>query len=267
MIEFDDYTILRRLDPGGMTEISLASRPGEKPVILRCMKPDYARKRRWRKMFFHGAKVLQVLDHPNVVRIIDVQRNYPLPYMVLEYVPSKTLRSRILNRDPLIHGNLLRLLRQMAAALGHVHSSGYLHLDFKPENLLVDDNAHVTLIDFDLAMRRTKRPARVRSLDGTPFYMPREMLLQRTVDERTDIYALGVTAYEMVVYRQPFGGETLAEARVAQADLATRPDLLASNSDGVTSGLQEVIFKCLAKEPPARYPSMGLVQKALESLV
>lgn len=267
MVEFDDYTILRRLDPGGMTEIYLASKKGSEPVILRCMRPEFARKRKWRKMFFHGAEILQVLDHPNVVRILDVKRSYPLPYMVLEYVPSRTLRSLILNRDAIIHHNLLLLMRQMAAALGHVHSSGFLHLDFKPENLLVDEKAHVTLIDFDLATRRRGRPARVRTLDGTPFYMPREMLLHRTVDERTDIYALGVTAYEMVVYRKPFGGYTLGEAQVAQADLTTLPDLLASNSDGVTTELQQVIFKCLAKEPAARYPSMGLVQKALESLI
>ena len=69
----------------------------------------------------------------------------------------------------------------------------------------------------------------------------------------------------MVVYRKPFGGYTLGEAQVAQADLTTLPDFLAS--DGVTTGLQQVIFKCLAKEPAARYPSMGLVQKALESLI
>ena len=99
----------------------------------------------------------------------------------------------------------------MAAALEHVHESGFLHLDFKPENILVTRNASVRLVDFDLAQPKPERPKKMSRNPGTPAYMAPEQLQREGMDQRTDIFAFGVSAYEVVTLAKPFPGDTPEE--------------------------------------------------------
>ncbi len=259
--------MIRRLPPGGTTDIYVARGLDSQVVVIRLLRPEFASKKKWRQLFFQGFEIMQSLDHPNIVRGIAIGDDADLPYAVIEYIDSQTLRSQILHRDEIIPNNLLFLLRQMASALYHVHSMGYLHLDFKPDNILLDKEAHLTLIDFDLALPLQRQAIKLKELDGTPPYLPRETLLKHTVDERTDIYALGVTAFEMITHRKPFGGHSPKEARTAQTDMSLPPGPLAGRFGAVTSSLESLIYKCLAKDPKERYPAMSLVVKALDDLV
>jgi serine/threonine-protein kinase len=249
-----------------MTDAYLARDAHKQPVVIRCLREDFARKHKWRKSFLQGADILGRLDHPNIVRLLETHDDFPY-YMVVEYVESKSLRSLILNKDPLIDSHRLFMLRQMAAALYYLHKQGYLHLDFKPDNLLVRHDAAMVLIDFDLVTPRQKRPPRHRELDGTPFYMPPESLRSHRVNELCDIYAFGITAYEMINFHKPFQADNLKEARHAQANPSAKPIPFRSGLTNVPSALQNLIFKCLAKDPKDRYPSMSLVLKDLEDLV
>ena len=266
MLQFTGYTTIRLLPPGGMTDIFMARDPKKRPVVIRCLRDEFAQQRKWRKNFIRGAEILQDFDHPNIVRLIELNPDSFPPYMVLEYLNAKTLRSLILAKDTLITDHLLVLLRQMASALYYVHSMGYLHLDFKPDNLLVAEDPHVTLIDFDLITPRSRRPFRVKELGGTLFYLPPEAQRHRRLGERADIYAFGVTAYEMVKFHKPFSGETVEEARKAQLDASTPPTPIQSKETSIHPGLESIILKCLAKVPDDRYPSMSQVLKALDSL-
>ena len=249
-----------------MAAIYIARDADKRIVVIRCLREDFAPRTKWRKSFLKGADILAKLDHPNIIRILEVHDRPPY-YMVIEYVDAKNLRSLILNRDLLIETHRLLLLRQMASALYYIHSMGYLHLDFKPDNLLVRTDASVKLIDFDLVTTHQRRPARLRELEGTPFYIPPEALRNRRVDERADIYAFGVTAYEMINYYKPFHADTLGKARRAQHDPIVKPAAFRPSASDVPPALQSLIFKCLAKAPVDRYPSMSLVMKDLEDLV
>ncbi len=266
-MKLSGFTTIRTLAPGGMTDVFLARNKEHDRVVLRRLSPEFARKRKWRKAFLRGATILERLDHPNIIQILDCAVDDGIPYMVLEYVESRTLRSLILAKDQLIADNLLSMMRQMAHALYYVHTMGYLHLDFKPDNLLVNDKARVTLIDFDLAIERRQKLTRYKKVDGTPFYLPPEALLHRRLDERADIYAFGVTAYEMINFHKPFRGDTLDQARAAQTRIAFAAEPLNLKATRLPPALESLILKCLAKDPEDRYPSMSSVLRALDQLV
>lgn len=265
--EFAGYSITRRLGSGGMTYLYVGVDGQHHRVVIRRLKPDYLRDRRIRGIFAHGAEILAKLHHPNVVRLIKYGALQDEPYMILEYVESRNLRELILHRDPLLTQNTLSLMRQMAAALSYVHVTGFIHLDFKPENLIVRNDGLVVLVDFDLAMERPSKPVRMNPLPGTFAYLPPETLARNTVDDQADIYAFGVTCYEMLTGHKPFEGVTVDDSKRMQMDPNVQPRRLKLHNVNVPPAMEQLIFKCLARRPEERYPSMSLVLKYLETMV
>ncbi|MBN1269103.1 MAG: serine/threonine protein kinase [Kiritimatiellae bacterium] len=265
--EFAGYPIIRDLTGGGMAHLYVCRAQDQSRVVVRVLKDQYARDRRFHKSFLHAAEVLAKLHHPNIVRLIRTGRDGPTPYMVIEYVDSRNLRDLILHRDPLLTQNPLPLILQMAAALFYVHSAGYVHLDFKPENLLIQENGHVVLVDFDLALEYRNKPIRLREVPGTPAYVAPEVLTERTVDERADIFSFGVTGYEMLTFHKPFEAVTVEQARALQINPAIPPTSLEQYNPSVPAALRSIVLKCLAKRPSDRYPSLSLVIKDLEAIL
>jgi len=261
------YTVARPLLGGGMADLFVAHDHQRRRVVIRCLKPAYARDRKIVKRFMASASILARLDHPHIAKCLDARKKRGSVYMIREYVDARNLRKLILNRDPLLAENTLSLIRQIAGALQYIHASGYLHLDIKPENILVDDNGHVTLIDFDLAMPRRGRAVKLKQLPGTPAYLPPETLAQHTVDEQTDIYSLGVTCFEMLTYHKPFEADTQERATALQMDPAVEPTPMREYNRQVPGALETILCKCLAKEPARRYPSMSLVVRDLEAIL
>lgn len=267
MQDFEGYSIVRRMPRGGMTDLFLALDQNKNRYVIRCLRDPYSRRWRWRRSFFKAAEIMTKLQHPNIVKIFDADFRQKQPYMVLEYIEAPNLRSLILNRSNVLTNNSLALLRQLAEALYYVHSMGYLHLDFKPDNILVTPEAHAVLIDFDLVVKTKPKGLRLRTARGTPFYMPPEALAHNRVNEQTDIYAFGVTAYEMYTFHKPFEADTVEAAHAAQTDRTTLPKPMSAHQPGISERIQSLIFKCLAKSPAARYPSMSSVLKDLGALV
>jgi serine/threonine protein kinase len=265
--EFAGYSITRRLASGGMTYLYVGVDAMQNRVVIRRLKPEYIRDRRIRATMLAGAEVLSKLHHPNIVRLIRFGTYQDEPYTVVEYVEARNLRELILRKDPLIYQNILTILRQMAAALSYVHLAGYLHLDFKPENLIVRNDGLVILIDFDLAIERKPKPVKVSPLPGTFAYLPPETLSRSLVDDQTDIYSFGVTCYEMLTGHKPYEGVTLEDARKAQMDPNSRPMRLKFHNVQVPAAMESLIFKCLAYRQEERYPSMSLVMRDLETMV
>jgi serine/threonine-protein kinase len=265
--QFAGYSIVRDITGGGMANLYVALDPHKDRVVLRVLRPEYARKRRMRKKFESGVAILRELKHPHIVRVLQTGMEDKQPYMVMEFVPGRHLRELILHRDALVEQHRLGLIRQMADMLGYLHTAGYLHLDFKPENLIVRDDAFVVLIDFDLAMVRKPKPVKIRNIPGTRAYLPPEVLKQHRVDERADIYSFGVTAYEILCHHKPFEAATVDGMLNAQLDPAVRPTPLSQYTREVPKALESIVLKCLAKDPDSRYPSMSLVRKDLEALL
>lgn len=265
--EFAGYTISRRLSNGGMTNICVGVDAVQQRVLVRRLRPEYLNDRRLRAMFQHGAEVLARLHHPNVVRLIKAGVLNDQPFTVVEFIEGVNMRELILQRSPLLKMNPLSMLRQMAAALTYVHLSGYLHLDFKPENLVVRPYGLVVLVDFDLAIERKPKPVRLHPLPGTFAYLPPETLQRELVDDQTDIFSFGVTAYEMMTGHKPYEGVTAEDSHRLQLDPRVQPRSLRLHNVTVPPALERLIFKCLAHHQHDRYPSMSLVQRDLETMV
>jgi len=261
------YSIVRQLSGGGMTELYVARDRNDRRVVVRFPKDGYVRDRKLRANFAKAARILQSLDHPNIIRLVDFLEIHRTPVMVLQYVESRTVRDLLIKRDPLLTENGLSLIRQIAAALFHVHHRGFLHLDLKPENLLVEPDGHVWLIDFDLAIERRSKPVKLKQLPGTRAYLAPEAIRERKVDERTDIYSFGMTAYEMMTLHRPFEGETIDQILAAHLDPRLQPTPPRAHNSSIPPALEGLLLKCLAKLPDNRYPSMSLVIKDLEAIV
>ena len=154
----------------------------------------------------------------------------------------------------------------MAAALAHVHERGFIHLDFKPENILVPKTYDPKLIDFDLAIPRPLKPKKASKLSGTPLYLAPEQIARQPVDERADIFAFGITAYELLTSKKPIAGNTQEEilSKYANFDEHLRPPRTLVPE--IPQTLERVILKCLEMEPARRYPAMSLVVRDLQTL-
>ncbi len=257
MPTFKDYTIIRGIPFGGMTDLYVAQTPGhEMRVVLRLLKTQYLGHRRIRRQFIEGGEILAGLDHPNIVKLLDRgTTDGNRPYMALEYIEGRNLRELIVQRDPILKSHPLAIIRQMAEALYYVHTSGFLHFDFKPENLIVQPSAHVTLVDFDLAFRRNASPVKVKEISGTPAYLAPELIKFQVADESTDIFSFGVSCYELLTGRKPYASPGDPSSPAAPRTL--QPDTPAS--------LSTLVLKCLDKQPSSRYPSMSLVLKDLRA--
>lgn len=265
--EFAGYQVTRRLASGGMTHLYVGVDPQQNRVVIRRLKPEYIKDRRIRTTFLQGAQVLSQLSHPNVVRFINAGMYRDEPFIVVEFVEARNLRDLILRKDPLLYQNVLTIMRQMAAAVSYVHVAGFNHLDIKPENFVVRNDGLVILIDFDLAIPRKNKPTKLSPLPGTFAYLPPETLMKNLVDDQTDIYAFGVTCYEMMTGHKPFEGVTIEDARRAQMDPNGRPMHFRFHNVTLPPVLENMIFKCLAYRQNDRYPSMALVMRDLETMV
>jgi len=264
---FAGYTILHALEGGGMADLYLAKKQDAPPVVLRILKPTYASHWFARRRFFRSCRILEQLSHPRIVRILDCGTLEGQPYMIMNYIQAGNMREAILHRGDMLAKNALSLLRQMADTLYYVHHAGFLHLDYKPENLLLGDDGNVTLIDFDLAIPRRKKPVKIRSLPGTPAYIAPETLIHHRVDERSDIFSFGVVCYELLSLHKPFEADTIEQERARQISPRVKPAPLNRYVEHVPAALEKVILKCLAKAPEQRYPFMNLVVKDLETII
>ncbi len=262
---FQDYEVLGKLAQGGMATIYLAVDNDGNQYALRVLLPQFESDRTYVRRFSWGCDVLSHLDHPNIVHVFDHGESRDHHYAVLEYVPGPNLKERILRRDPQLIPNRLKLLLGMALALDHIHQRGYLHLDFKPENVMVPNTFDPKLIDLDLAIERPSEPKRLVSRSGTPSYLAPEQIAKEPVDERADIFAFGVTAYEMIAGYLPITGESPREIMEKYANFNKHVRPLHADVPDLPDHIERAIFKCLEKDVARRYPSMGLVARDLQS--
>ncbi len=267
-LEFGDYYIQERTAIGGMANLYLAKNRDGLLVALRALQPQFLKNRVQVRQFCFGCKVLSNLNHASIPKyFIHGKRDDGLPWVAMEYVPSPNLREKLHLSAELLWNQHLSLLLSMAMGLSHIHERGYLHMDFKPENLLVWPSGQAKIIDFDLAVRRPLRLTRL-PLAGTAIYMAPELLLRQPTDERADIFSFGVTAFELLTGRKAFGSGTTQEmfnrAKIG-ADFETPPSTLDFNPK-VSPKLDHIIRGCLAKNLKDRYPVMSLVARDLQAL-
>src|SRR5664279_451777 len=205
------------LNSGGMSEIWLVTDGRGKPYALRKLKKELRFNLLARRRFLRGCEVLSKMNESDfIVGYIEHGKAEGTPYMLMDYVEAENLKQLFARADPILTENVAQILIDMAAGLLHVHESGYMHLDFKPENILVTRNGAVRLIDFDMAQPIPEAPVKFAKNPGTPSYMAPEQLKRQPIDARVDIFAFGVSAYELLTNQKPFPGDTPAEILAAQ---------------------------------------------------
>jgi serine/threonine-protein kinase len=183
----------------------------------------------------------------------------------MEYVEASNLKELYARHDPVLLENVAQILIDMAVGLEHMHETGYMHLDFKPENVLVTRNASVRIVDFDLAQPIPETPRKVSGKNpGTPAYMAPEQLLGQPISQRVDIFSFGVAAYELLTNLKPFPGETPAEIVRKQMDRSEFVTPRELNPD-LPLALDKVILRCLELEPEKRYPFMAVLVLELKA--
>ena len=263
---FGRFYLQEQINSGGMAAIWLATDGNGKAFALRRLHERLRFNFVARRRFVRGAEILsKIQDHPGIIGYVEHGKSGGLLYLLMEYVEAANLKTLTAQQDPVVAENVAQILIDMAEALEHMHESGFMHLDFKPENVLVTRNASIRLVDFDLAQPIPEKPKKISGKNpGTPGYMAPEQLLGEPVGHRADIFAFGVAAYELVTSQKPFPGTTPGEILKRQLN---RGDFVAPreyNAD-LPAAAEKVILKCLERDPDRRYPFIGVMARELKS--
>ena len=225
-----------------------------------------------RARFIREARTAGKLSHENIMVIHDLGEIDGKTYIVMEYLIGKDLRSIIDAKEPLSLREKLNYAQQICRGLQYAHANLIIHRDIKPENIKVLGDGRVKVMDFGIA-KPTSPVGEATTVDaeegltrvgmriGTPWYMSPEQVKGTRVDKRADIFSFGVVLYELLTYRKPFEGD---DTTVLYKILHEEPPPLLIEESGLTSELQRILSRCLAKDPEARYADCRLVDRDLE---
>jgi serine/threonine-protein kinase len=272
----ETYRVEGVIGGGGMGVVLAATslKRGER-VAIKVLQPDKAQREEVVKRFLLEANAVLKIESPHVARVFDVGRlPSGAPYMVMEYLEGMSLAALLRERGPLPPSTAADYLLQACEALAEAHLSGIVHRDLKPANLFlcqeVDGSESIKVLDFGVSkMRSTTGMSLGMTLPtemvGSPFYMaPEQMRCSRDVDRRCDIWAMGVTLYELCTGKRPFQGDVLPALMMAV--LQRQPPPLRELLPDAPPTLEEVVERCLRKEPEDRYADVAGLAAALAPL-
>ena len=266
-----NYRVLKKIGTGGMGAVYLAEHPLiGKRVALKVIHRELAGNREVVSRFFQEARAVNQIGSEHIVEIHDFgQTPDGDHFYMMEYLEGQTL-ANVLSRERVF--DVMRALHigaQVASALGDAHGSGVIHRDLKPDNVMLvaraGDPDFVKLLDFGLAKMfavHTVVKTAVGVLLGTPQYMSPEACESKpSVDHRTDIYGLGVLLFQMMTGVLPFDGESMGEILVKQ--VTALPPGPRGINPGIPASVEQILLRCLAKAPDARFPTMLALRDAL----
>lgn len=266
------YRIDGRLGEGAMADVFRAFDPGiGRTVAIKVLKSEYGRDPELGERFLREARAAGALNHPNIATVYDVGEADGVAYIAMELIEGQPLDTLLLAQGRLPYERVLALGQQLASALDYAHRAGVVHRDVKPSNILLSaDGRTAKLLDFgvarigDIDVSGTEgRLARtqVGQMIGTPRYMSPEQALGIPVDQRSDLFSLGVVLYEMVTGKVAFPGMGLATLAIQIAQERVEP--IARSAADCPPGLRFVIDKLLAKKPEQRFADGHAVYEAL----
>jgi serine/threonine protein kinase len=263
------YRLLDRLGSGGMGQVYLCEHilMGRK-VALKVLPPAHAEDSASLARFRREARAVARLDHPNIVRAHDIDREEKLHFLVLEFVDGCNLHDFVRKNSPLTPARAAHYIRQAALGLQHAHEAGLVHRDIKPGNLLLDRQGTVKLMDMGLArFFHEDKEAFVKEFEegyiiGTADYVAPEQIHDSKVDIRADIYSLGGTFYYLLVGKSPFEDGTTPQKMIWHQ--VRQPKSLRALRPDVPERMVQVIERMMAKEPARRYQTPAEVAAALE---
>jgi len=261
------FRILHQIGEGGMAKVYKAYQPSmERYVALKVLPSHFAEDPQFIERFIREARTIAALEHRNILPVFDFGEQNGITYMAMRYVEGGTLKE-LLGKGRLILHDTQDLMNQICAALDYAHRRGVIHRDVKPSNVILDGEGAAYLMDFGIAkvVGKSGDLTATGAAIGTPAYMAPEQAMGGDVDGRTDIYALGILLYEMVVGRVPFQADT--PIAVLMAHLRDPLPLPRQVDASVSEPIEVVIIKALAKNPEDRYQTANELAEAFRKAI
>jgi len=260
------YKYIERIGRGAFgTVLLMEDTVVEERLILKFLNPNVAQDEEIMKRFVHELRYSRKITHRNVIRIYDFLYIQGLYAISMEYFPSHTLGSEIVNERPLQLKRALQFGIDIATGMTVAHQVGIVHRDLKPANVLINDEGLLKIVDFGVAAAQREGDTQLTKTGyviGSPKYMAPEQILGRKVDERADIYALGVMMYEMLTGIPPYSrGDHMAVMYQHVQGKARAPQEI---NPTLSANLAEVVVKAMSVDKAKRFQTMEELRGALE---
>ena len=254
------YHVSRLIAHGGMGSLYLARDPAiDRLVAIKLLKDGFDEDVRER--FAREARATGRLRHPNIVTVFDVGEHENRPFIAMEYVPGETLAQLISRRAQVRVVEKLAILEDLCAGLHYAHEEGIVHRDIKPANVILDTSGALKILDFGIARAGESAITQAGDFVGTLNYMSPEQLVGENVNHRTDVYAVGALAYELLSYQRAFPG-TIQDGALFRILNATLPPL-GSLVPGIDPEIAEIVERAMAREPDERYQDLAELHEDL----
>ena len=253
----DRYLIEELVGVGGMCNVYRAfDAEALQTVAVKMLRDEYAADEEYLRRFRNESRAINALSHPTIVKIYDVVLDAPNPYLVMEYVSGITLKEYIDRKKPLPGRTAANIAGLVLTALQCAHENGIVHRDVKPQNIMVTEKGEVKVMDFGIARFAMSQSHTIDgNAIGSVHYISPEQALGGAVDQRTDIYSVGVILFEMLCGRLPFDGESPVSVALQQVE--QNPKALRSLNPSVPVGLEQITLHAMAKNPDDRYADCG----------
>ncbi len=260
------YIIQEIIGVGGMAVVYKAyDCIDDKIVAVKILKEEFVRNSEFLNRFKNESKAIAVLSHPNIVKVIDVSFGDNFQYIVMEHIDGITLKEYIERTGALPWKNALHFTVQTLQALQHAHDKGIVHRDVKPQNIMLLRDGTIKVTDFGIArFARSEQKTITDRAIGSVHYISPEQARGETIDEKADLYSVGVMLYEMLTGKLPFDGESaVSVALMHMQNDATPPREI---NPSIPAGLEQIVQRAMMKNPNRRYHSDAEMLRDLEQI-
>ncbi len=263
-MEFRKYYIVKKIGQGTFSEVyEVKERETGEHFALKLFSPMSNSGANAKNKFLYGAKVAQKIKDENIISVFEISSERKAVFYVMELIDGCRLRDAIADKSLKNIKLLLDIMVSVASGVNAIHKAGFIHRDMKPENILLTQEKRVKIIDFGLAVPRKNFFWNNFNVSGSPSYISPDQILNKRVDERCDIYSIGIIFYEMVTGNVPFTGSSKEEVYRLHINSRSLPKPLSRSNDKNIDKLENIILKCLNKDKSKRYPSAGFVIRDL----
>ena len=255
MMIADRYEILEKIGTGGMSDVYKARcHKLNRYVAMKVLKQEFSENANFVSKFWTEAQAAAGLMHPNIVNVYDVGEESGIYYIVMELVEGITLKKYIEKKARLSYKEAVSIAIQVSMGIEAAHNNHIIHRDIKPQNIIISRDGKVKVTDFGIAKAATSNTI-TSNVMGSVHYTSPEQARGGYSDEKSDIYSLGITIFEMLTGRVPFNGDTTVAIAIRhiQEELPSPQEYVAEIPDSVAA----IVMKCCQKSPDRRYQNMG----------